>query len=112
MEVKAQSKGYGVFRLHVGAGNARRYFPRSVSTIELQLDHLRIQCDLRPDFWDGKADIFDYRINAWLESKRSRLNLGSTPISLAMTPAGEHAYRLESRSSVPRRKARNLSAKR
>lgn len=104
MRVKAESKSYGIFELHVGAENVRRYFPRSISAIELQLDHLRIECDLTPDFWNGQADIFDSRIGAWLESKRINPRLSRTPISLSMIPAGDHAFRLEPLSSVPRRR--------
>ena len=51
MVVKAQSKGRGLSGLLVGTENVRRYFPKEVSSIELQLDHLRIQCGLAPDFW-------------------------------------------------------------
>jgi hypothetical protein len=51
MVVKTQSKGLGVTGLHVGISNVRRYFPRKVAVIELQLDHLRIQCGLTPGFW-------------------------------------------------------------
>jgi hypothetical protein len=50
MVVKAQSKGQGLSGIHVGNDNVRLYFPKDVSSIELQLDHLRIQCGLAPDF--------------------------------------------------------------
>ena len=51
MVVKTQSKGRGVVGLHVGTNNVRRYFPKNVSSIELLLDHLQIECGLKPDFW-------------------------------------------------------------
>ena len=57
MVVKTQSRGCGVTGLHVGVNNVRRYFPKQISSIELQLDHLQIQCGLKPDFWQGEPDI-------------------------------------------------------
>ena len=57
MVVKTQCKGREVTGLHVGAANARRYFPRNVSAIELQLDHLRIECGLPPEFWSSQPEI-------------------------------------------------------
>ena len=53
MVVKTQSKGRGITALHVGASNVRRYFPKHISSIELQLGHLQIECGLKPDFWQG-----------------------------------------------------------
>jgi len=49
MVSKHKSKGRGVTGLHVGMNNVRRYFPKQISSIELQLDHLQIQCGLKPD---------------------------------------------------------------
>ena len=95
MVVKAQSKGRGVSGLHVGTENVRRYFPKNVSTIELELDHLRIQCGLTPDFWQGQPEIYDPRLCAWLESKHMHTSRGRTPVPLAMIPAGNNAYRLQ-----------------
>jgi len=94
MVVKTRSKGRGVTGLHVGAHNVRRYFPRHVAVIELQLDHLQIQCGLEPDFWQGAPEIHDPRLCAWLESKHlhGRPDRGSIP--LAMIPAGQNAFRL------------------
>ena len=69
MVVKTQSKGRGLTGLHVGATNVRRYFPRDISVIELQLDHLQIQCGLGPEFWQDEPEIHDPRLCAWLESK-------------------------------------------
>ena len=65
MVVKTQSKGRGITGLHVGANNVRRYFPKDISVIELQLDHLQIQCGLPPDFWHGQPEIYDPRLGAW-----------------------------------------------
>ena len=95
MVVKTQSKGRGATGLHVGAANVRRYFPRSTSVIELQLDHLQIQCGLGPDFWQGQPDINDPRLCAWLESKHLHGKPHRTPVPLAMIPAGENSFRLQ-----------------
>ena len=95
MVVKTQSKSHGVTGLHVGANNVRRYFPKHISVIELQLDHLQIQCDLLPGFWHGQPDIFDPRLCAWLESRHLHGKLGRYPVPLAMIPAGENSFRLQ-----------------
>jgi hypothetical protein len=105
MRVKAESKGHGIFELHVGEENARRYFPKTISAIELELDHLQIQCPLGPEFWDGQADIFDPRIDAWLDNKRMQSRCDRAPIPLAMIPSGENKFCLKPISSIPRRRA-------
>ena len=94
MVVKTQSKGRGLTGLHVGATNVRRYFPKHVSVIELQLDHLQIQCGLPPDFWDDQPEIHDPRLCAWLESKNLHPQPRKAPVSLALIPAGNNSFRL------------------
>lgn len=95
MVVKTHSKCRGVTGLNVGESNVRRYFPQPVPAIELQLDHLKIQCGLNPDFWQGQPEIFDPRLCAWLESKHLHSKPDRNPISLAMIPAGENTFRLQ-----------------
>ena len=95
MVVKAQSKGRGLSGLLVGSDNVRRYFPKDVSTIELQLDHLRIQCGLHPDFWQGQPEIYDPRLCAWLETKHMHASTNRNPVSLSMVPAGKNSFRLQ-----------------
>jgi hypothetical protein len=95
MVVKAQSKGCGLSGIHVGTDNVRRYFPKNVSTIELQLDHLSIQCGLAPDFWQGQPEIYDPRLCAWLESKHMHTSRDRNPVPLAMIPAGNNSFRLQ-----------------
>jgi hypothetical protein len=95
MVVKAQSKGRGLSGLIVGTDNVRRYFPKEVSSIELQLDHLRIQCGLEPDFWQGQPEIFDPRLCAWLETKHMHASRDRHPVALNMVPAGKNAFRLQ-----------------
>jgi hypothetical protein len=95
MVVKTRNKGLGVIGLHVGVNNVRRYFPERIEVIELQLDHLRIQCGLAPDFWQGAPDIYDPRLGAWLESRHLHGRLARTPIPLAMIPEGKNSFRLQ-----------------
>lgn len=95
MVVKTQSKGRGVTGLHVGVNNVRRYFPKNIVSIDLQLDHLQIQCGLKPDFWNGEPEIFDPRLCAWLESRHMHAQSDRTPIPLAMIPEGKNTFRLQ-----------------
>jgi hypothetical protein len=83
MVVLTQSKGHGVTGLHVGIDNVRRYFPKRISAIELQLDHLQIQCGLSPNFWEGQPE-------KQLHSKPNR-----APVPLALVPAGKNSFRLQ-----------------
>ena len=95
MVVTTQSKGRGVTGLHVGTNNVRRYFPKNISSIVLHLDHLQIECGLKPDFWQGEPEIFDPRLCAWLEHRHMHARPDRTPISLALIPDGENSFRLE-----------------
>lgn len=98
MVVKTQLKRGEVTGLHVGARNVRRYFPKTVQVIELQLDHLEIQCGLSPEFWHGQPEIHDPRLCEWLDFKIIHHLGGQREVRLAMTPAGKNVFRL--RSSV------------
>ena len=95
MVVKTQSKGSGITGLHVGVNNARRYFPKHISVIELQLDHLQIQCGLNPEFWHGQPEIYDARLGAWLEARHLHAKPDRSPIPLAMIPEGKNSFRLQ-----------------
>ncbi len=95
MVVKARSKGREFVGLQVGASNARRYFSKDASVIELQLDHLQISCGLGPNFWDGQAEIRDPRLGAWLELKNFHGKVGESPVPLAMIPSGKNSFRLQ-----------------
>ncbi len=94
MLVSSQCIGNRVTGLYVGADNVRRYFPKRVARIELQLDHLRIECGLAPHFWNGEPEIHDPRLCLWLESKHSKRAERRTPLPLAMTPSGHHSFSL------------------
>jgi hypothetical protein len=94
MVVQKQGGRLGMTGLHVGDGNVQRLFPPDVPIVELELDHLRIVCTLSPEFWDGKPEIRDERLVAWLESKQRNGKLASKPAPVVMIPSGEHAFRL------------------
>lgn len=95
MRVKALRVGSEVSGLRVGHSNVRRYFPRNVRQIELQLDHLRIECGLTPDFWRSAPEIHDPRLRLWLESKNHTERSCRTSIPFTMIPSGEHSFKLE-----------------
>ena len=96
MVVKTQYDGFRVSGLYVGANNVRRYFSKRIPVIELQLDHLQIQCGLTPRFWDGQPEIHDRRLCEWLESKQLHDRPCKTPVPLIMTPAGKNSFKLDS----------------
>ena len=95
MVVKTQNKGRNVTGLDVGTSNVRRYFPKQVAAIELHLDHLQIECGLKPDFWQDEPAIHDPRLCAWLESKGALGLPGRTAVPLAMIRAGKNSFRLQ-----------------
>ena len=109
MVVTTQCKGREVTGLNVGASNARRYFPRNVFAIELQLDHLRIECGLPPDFWDSRPEIHDPRLCAWLQSKQFQSNPRQASIPLDMIPSGKNSFRLGLASLRPAKPVPNAS---
>jgi len=95
MRVKALRVGSEVSGLHVGQSNVRRYFPRNIKEIELQLDHLRIECGLTPDFWRSEPEIHDPRLRLWLESKNHTGKACRRSIPFTMIPSGERSFKLE-----------------
>jgi hypothetical protein len=96
MVVKTQYEGHRVSGLYVGVNNVRRYFSKRTLAIELQLDHLRIECGLTPRFWEGQPEIHDPRLCVWLESKHLHDKPCRTPVPLAMIPEGKNCFRLAS----------------
>lgn len=107
MVVKTQLKGGEVTGLHVGRRNVRRYFPETARVIELQLDHLEIQCGLAPEFWHGQPEIHDPRLCEWLDFKIIHRMGERKEVQLAMTPAGKNTFRLRS-SGLKKQPAANV----
>jgi len=92
MVVKSQCTGRRITGLYIGANNVRRYFSRKVASIDLQLDHLHIQCGLTPHFWKGRPEIHDPRLCDWLELKQMQGQGSRTSMALAMIPSGENSF--------------------
>jgi hypothetical protein len=93
----------------VGAANARRYFPRTMSAVELGLGDLRIQCPLPASFWNGHPEIFDPRLCEWLKFKVLRERSSANPIALHMVQSGANSFTLQSISASSRRPDRETS---
>ena len=87
-------RGCAITGLQVGADNVRRYFDKGAKVIELELDHLKIQCRLEPDFWQGQPQISDRRLGAWLEAKNFSERPSRQPVPLAMIPNGKNSFKL------------------
>ena len=96
MVVKTQYDGFRVKGLYVGANNVRRYFSKRNPVVELQLDHLQIQCGLTARFWNGQPEIHDPRLCDWLESKQFHQKPSSTPVLLALIPFGKNSFKVAS----------------
>jgi hypothetical protein len=96
MVVKTQYEGHRVSGLYVGVNNVRRYFSKRIHAVELELDHLRIECGLTPRFWEGQPEIHDPRLCDWLESKHFHDRPCRTPVPLAMIPSGKNSFKLAS----------------
>jgi hypothetical protein len=110
MVVKTQSRGREFVGLQVGATDVRRYFPKGTAVIELQLDHLQIQCGLGPDFWHGQPEICDPRLGAWLQSKNFAGKPGQSPVPLVLIPSGKASFRLQTLSVNPHAKLKQRTA--
>jgi hypothetical protein len=110
MVVKIQSRGRLVTGLNVGVNNVRRYFPKHLSFIQLEFDHLQIECKLTPEFWRGDGEIQDPRLTLWLESKSSGRPACQTPVHLTMIRSGNNCFRLRAISLSMRSPARSLPA--
>lgn len=95
MLVEIQHKGHNITGLKIGANNVRRYFPKGSSSIDLLLDHLEIQCELRPAFWKNEPQISDPRLSAWLEAKHRHKAGKREAFVLDMVPADKRSFRLQ-----------------
>jgi hypothetical protein len=92
MVVTSQCRGHRVIGILIGENNVQRFFPRHVTEIELQLDHLRIECGLGPNFWKDKPEISDPRLGLWLESKDRNGSGRRAPVPLALIPSGANSF--------------------
>jgi hypothetical protein len=95
MVVKTECKGRVYTGVSVCGNDVRRYFSQQTENIDLELDHLLIQCGLGPGFWNGHSEISDPRLCAWLESKNFNWRPGEQPVSLVLIPSGKNAFRLK-----------------
>ena len=95
MLVRTQLKGHAYLGVEIGTTDVRRYFPKQIRVIEIELDHLQIRCGLAPAFWNGRPEISDRRLSAWLEAKNFNGKLGEKPIPLALIPSGRNCFRLQ-----------------
>jgi hypothetical protein len=106
MVVKTEGKGRAYTGVSVGDNDVKRYFPEQTESIDLELDHLLIQCGLSPGFWKGHPEICDPRLCAWLEAKNFYWKPGDAPVALAMIPSGKNVFRLK---AFPSRKGKRAS---
>ena len=95
MLVTAYRDGSHRTGLLIGEANARRYFRKRSLRVDLQLDHLHIQCKLEPDFWNGRPEIHDPRLSLWLEFKAGRGRNGREPMQFAMEPLGAGKFAVQ-----------------
>lgn len=96
MIVTMQNKGRSITGLRIGNANVQRYFPSDIRSIEIELDHLRIRCDLQGRFWLDRPEITDRRLCAWLEEK---IYWPKSPDNVVVEMVGSgDSYRLRFRS--------------
>lgn len=110
MVVRTQENGRENIGLHVGAANARRYFPKNLGAVELRFGDLQIQCKLGPAFWDGQPEIHDPRLCEWLKFKLLREQSDRKPVTFAMVQSGRDSFILQPIPAADRRSARLTSA--
>ncbi len=96
MVVKTRNNGREITGLYIGAENARRFFPRSLSTVDLKLGELQIQCSLPPHFWQEDPEIRDARLCGWLACKVAHARTSRTPVFLTMVPCGTNSFMVQS----------------
>ncbi len=94
MIVRMQNQGHSIIGIRMEMADAQSFFPSDVKTLDLELDHLQIRCDLKTTFWLDQAEISDPRLSAWLEEKFYWRKLPNSPISVEMVRTGDH-YRIQ-----------------
>ena len=98
MIVTMQSKSHSITGIRIGMYEARRFFPRGLNSVDLELDDLRIRCSIHANSRLNRAEISDPRLTAWLEEKFYWQKLPATPVPVEMVRSG-NAYRLQLISS-------------
>ena len=89
MIVSMQNKGHSVTGIRIEISDACRFIPGGTRTIDLELDDLRIRCDLKASFWRGKPEISDRRLCEWLEAKFLGQKLPPSPVPVEMVRTGD-----------------------
>ena len=103
MIVTMQNKGNCITGLRIGNANVRRYFPSDIRAIDIEIDHLRIRCDLQGRFWLDRPEINDPRLCAWLEEK---IFWPKSPEAVVVEMVGSgDSYRLRLRSWSTRKES-------
>jgi|HubBroStandDraft_1064217.scaffolds.fasta_scaffold36722_2 hypothetical protein len=95
MVVQIERKGRTVTGLHIGLGNAQRYFPKGRLNVDLELGHLLICCKLPPAFWRDEPSISDPRLNLWLAAKEAEEDRRHEATYMSLVPAEGESFRLE-----------------
>ena len=103
MLVTIRNSGHSIAGIRIGSSDACHFFPSALKSIDIELDHLRIQCDLHTDVWHGR-EISDPRLAAWLEEKFYWRKQPTAPLRLEMVKTGG-SYRLQLRPSDRETKA-------
>lgn len=94
MIVKVLNNCRSITGIRIEASDARLCFPPGSRSIELELDHLRIQCELQVAFPQDRTEICDPRLCEWLDEQFFGLKPPKAPVCLEMVKAGS-AYRLQ-----------------
>lgn len=94
MVVRTQHHGLHISGLYVGIRNVRRFFSKRIPVVEFELDHLRIQCGLTPNFWNGQPEIQDRRLCDWLEAKLTHACLHHRSMMVSLIPSGKNSFKL------------------
>lgn len=94
MIVTIQNNGRSITGIRIESSDARRYFPMSAKSIELELDYLRIRCELQARFWFDQPEISDARLCGWLEEQLFELSLRGVPVPVEILRRG-NVYRLQ-----------------
>jgi hypothetical protein len=85
----------GILALRIGSAAIEQFFAPGATSVEFELDHLRIVCPLEPSFWLGQGEIRDDRLSSWLQSKRTAGKLAAHDGSVAIIPCGLLTFRLQ-----------------